>query len=363
MRPRPRHSTRRLEDKTSRFLGVFRKSQPGRRVWGARIVVDRRLYALGFWTTDAEAAEAYDRAALHLLGPEATRNFPGRRLAPADPDTLKSRARQQFKRETGSRYRGVFPLRARWEARLNHHGRHEPLGAWATQVQAAEAYDRAARHILGDRAELNFPERRLQPMSPSELRRLSRFARKTETATSKYVGVRFRGGILPWTAELAPPGRKHKHLGSWTTELDAARAYDRAARFYVGAAAELNLPDEDLQPADAATLAAEARRAFKATCASQYVGVVWDGRKQIWRAQMRRAGRVFHLGEYRRERDAADAYDAKSADIGGRFARVNFHPETGERVWGKRLIDLQPEDLRPRSSVKSGRQQSSARSG
>jgi hypothetical protein len=171
---------------------------------------------------------------------------------------------------------------------------------------------------------------------------MSRVERKARTTTSKYVGVHYRGGARPWIAELAPPGKRHHLLGSWTSELDAARAYDRAARYYIGDGAELNLPDETLEPADAPTLAAEARVEFKASCTSEYVGVAWDRRKQIWRAMTRRSGTTFHLGEYRRERDAALAYDAKSLEFGDRFARINFHPETGERTWGKRIVDLLP---------------------
>ncbi len=323
-------------------------------MWGARISVNRRLHALGFWVTEIDAAEAYDRAALHFVGPNATRNFRRRRLAPAEPDALRAEARRQFKRQTASRYRGVFPLRHRWAARLNHEGKHEPLGAWSTERQAAEAYDRAARHVLGDRAQLNFPARRLEPMLPTDIRRLSRVTRKASTATSKYVGVHFRGGSRPWVAEIAPPNRTHRILGSWTSELDAARAYDRAARFYIGRAAEVNLPGEEPEPADAATLAAESRRQFKSSCSSKYVGVVWDSRRQLWRAQIKRSGRVLQLGEYQREEEAAAAYDAKSARIGDRFARVNFHPETGSRVWGKRLVDLLPERAAHTGSVQVG---------
>ncbi len=283
-----RHSTKRLEDKSSRFLGVSRKRDGGRGAWGAQITIDRARHALGFWATEREAAEAYDRAALHFLGPKATRNFPRRSLVAADAEALRVEARRRFKQQTASGYRGIFPLRQRWQARLNHEGKHESLGGWLTQHQAAEAYDRAARFFLGDQAQLNFPARRLQPMSPSEIRRMSRVDRKARTTTRTYVGVHFRGGARPWIAELAPPGKRHCVLGSWTSELDAARAYDRAARFYVGADAELNLPDENLAPADAPTLAAEARKEFKASCTSQYVGVAWDQRKQFWRALSKR---------------------------------------------------------------------------
>ena len=348
MSPPLRHSSRRIEDKTSTFLGVFRKRNSGRQAWGAVIKIDGQQESLGFWATEQEAGEAYDRAALRYLGPSARRNFPERRLPAADAAALKDEAWRRFKRETASRYRGVFPLRRRWQARVSHDGKHEPLGGWRTQHEAAEAYDRGARFFFGDQAQLNFPGRRLPPLSPAAIRRLSRLARKTRTETSKYVGVYFtaRHPTRPWTAEMTPVGKKRRLLGTWTSELDAARAHDRAARFYLGARAELNLPHEDLEPANAVTLTTEARREVKAACTSEYVGVCWNKRSAAWRALTRHRGVSFHLGEFKRERDAAHAYDAKSIQLRGDFAQVNFHPETGKRVWGKRLIDLLREDHR-----------------
>ena len=344
MTPPLRHSSRRPEDKTSRFLGVSRSPIGKNRPWSAGIAVDGHRESLGFWEAERDAAEAYDRAALHYLGRRARRNFPERRLAAADPGTLRVEARRRFKLHTASRHRGVFELRRRWQARINHGGEHEALGAWRTQREAAEAYDRAARFFFGDLAELNFPHRRLEPRSPAEIRRLSRLARKTGVKTSKYVGAYLsrRKASRPWIAEIAPPRGDRRYLGSWRSQLDAARAYDRAARFYLGVRAELNFPDEKLEPADAATLAAEARKETKATCASRYIGVTLAKRHDVWRASTKHKGQMFHLGDFKREHEAGEAYDAKSIELRGAFARVNFHPVTGEQVWGKRPIDLLP---------------------
>jgi hypothetical protein len=315
---------------------------------------------LGLWATEKDAAEAYDRAVLHYLGAGARRNFPKRRLPAADADALKEEARQRFKRETASRYRGVFRTRQRWQARLSHEGRHESLGGWRTQREAAEAYDRASSYFFGKQAALNFPERRLGPEAPAELRRLARLVHKKRNRTSKYLGVWHHGnrssGGRPWIAELTPAMRKHRFLGSWKTELAAARAYDRAARFYFGSLAELNLPNEDLEPADAAALASEAIKEAKAAYTSQYRGVSWSERDQHWIAQTKHRGRNLVLGTFKLEDEAARAYDAKSIQLRGVRARLNFHPVTDEPIWGKRVAEVlserglrSPSPSRPRS--------------
>lgn len=53
----------------------------------------------------------------------------------------------------GSGFRGVYPCRKSWHAGIK--GKH--LGAFATQEEAARAYDKAARVIFGGMSRLNFP--------------------------------------------------------------------------------------------------------------------------------------------------------------------------------------------------------------
>lgn len=62
-----------------------------------------------------------------------------------------SRARSPFKGVSEHKHSG------RWQARI-YCGRAFFLGLFATQVEAALAYDRAARDLHGDFACLNFPE-------------------------------------------------------------------------------------------------------------------------------------------------------------------------------------------------------------
>ncbi|MDR9395759.1 MAG: AP2/ERF family transcription factor, partial [Roseovarius sp.] len=58
---------------------------------------------------------------------------------------------------------------------------------------------------------------------------------------SQYRGV-VKGQSGRWAAQIGKKG-KHVFLGEYTTQEEAARAYDREAKQYFGAFARLNFPD------------------------------------------------------------------------------------------------------------------------
>ncbi|HZL16470.1 MAG TPA: hypothetical protein VFG23_01865 [Polyangia bacterium] len=93
----------------------------------------------------------------------------------------------------------------------------------------------------------------------------------------------------------------------------------------------------------AAALVAEARREGKHARTSRYIGVSWSVATERWRAQITHLFRNIHLGLFRDERRAAEAYDAKAIVLRGRRAQINFHPCTGDVVTGQRLGDFAPD--------------------
>lgn len=151
-----------------------------------------------------------------------------------------SRRRKKF----SSRFKGVSwdGVRGLWRARISPSLKVWHLGRFACEIDAAKAYDAAARKIFGEFATLNFPlgaeqaafvdESQIGHGTPSGCPK-----RKSPTGSSVYLGVSWNGRNRKWIAQIA--GR---YLGSFVDEADAARAYDAAARELFGEFAFLNSP-------------------------------------------------------------------------------------------------------------------------
>jgi hypothetical protein len=68
-----------------------------------------------------------------------------------------------------------------------------------------------------------------------------------------------------------------------------------------------------------------AQNALKHACAtSRYKGVCWSKRRRKWHAAIRSDGKLYNLGYFDSEIDAALAYDRKARELFGPYARLNF---------------------------------------
>nr|APQ47460.1 AP2/ERF domain-containing transcription factor [Vernicia fordii] len=142
-------------------------------------------------------------------------------------------------RSRSSQYRGVTYYRrtGRWESHIWDCGKQVYLGGFDTAHAAARAYDRAAIKFRGVEADINFNiedyEEDLKQMSNLTKEEFVHVLRRQSTGfprgSSKYRGVTLHK-CGRWEARMGQfLGKKYVYLGLFDTEIEAARAYDKAA--------------------------------------------------------------------------------------------------------------------------------------
>jgi hypothetical protein len=119
-------------------------------------------------------------------------------------------------------------------------GRHH-IGSYASEEDAARAYDCAAVQARGPGAERNYPDEALSdppvPMGEEQKQRSS----------SRYIGVSWDKANSLWRVQQTDPQTKRRQtIGRYTSEEDAARAYDCASEQAHGPGAKRNFPGETI---------------------------------------------------------------------------------------------------------------------
>lgn len=147
---------------------------------------------------------------------------------------------------SGTGFKGVGRYRNKYHARIKVNGQKIHLGYWDALETAVLVRDAAARRFHGQFAYLNFPGRCNSPeiealldqvLSGKAAAPLSRVP--VVRAKSSYRGVYGERGR--WRAKIRVNGRDI-HLGYFTSEMEAAQAYDRYVTEH-NLPRRLNFPD------------------------------------------------------------------------------------------------------------------------
>jgi hypothetical protein len=164
------------------------------------------------------------------------------------------------------------------------------------------------------------------------------------TTSSTFVGVSWAKKESMWNAYISHEN-KRVDLGRFHDEVEAARAFDAAARRLRGDNAHggavgkavgfrLNFPTKyEVEKAREAKASrqADADKAMADQRKSKYVGVYWARTHRKWRVSIRHSGalsrvvqsstgRTETLGAFDDEREAAAAYDRKARQLRGNAA-------------------------------------------
>jgi len=161
--------------KKTTYIGVHYEAK-NPHPWFSIIKHDRKNNYLGSYVKEEYAALAYDKKALEIYGPDAIVNFPGLSIEKLGKKLEKIKKEDAIifydhmsRRHQGklqkvsktSRYVGVClgtKKNKPWRSNLFYHNKQIHLGYYATEEEAALAYDKMALKIYGEKARLNLPK-------------------------------------------------------------------------------------------------------------------------------------------------------------------------------------------------------------
>ena len=202
-----------------------------------------------------------------------------------------------------------------WVSQITVDAKKYCLGTFATEEEAAAAYNAAVRHFKLPEwklnAEVERDEKNFEDMMRAVRRRIP----------AKYRGVYKRGKT--WLAQIRVKGKVYFLGTTFAKEEEAAAAYNAAARHFNFPAKKLNAGVSE----DNTALENFLRRQDKVKNANyktaRYRGVHKGLTAKSWVAQITVRGKRYCLGSFETEEEAAAAYNAASRQFNLPESRLN----------------------------------------
>jgi len=183
------------------------------------------VIALGIFEVQTDAAKAFDQASLAILGPGASTNFPASKYEAADIEEAGRRVKSFWEPRASTKYNGVYRTRGStlWHAEISLGKHRQFIDLFETEEAAARAHDEAVRDTKAPKAVqltmLNFKQ-------PDDY-----FDEDTwedeqapREASSVFIGVDYHSPSGNYRAK-----KGLRPLGLFPTEIEAARAFDKAS--------------------------------------------------------------------------------------------------------------------------------------
>ncbi|KAG1660256.1 hypothetical protein FOA52_007653 [Chlamydomonas sp. UWO 241] len=253
------------------------------------------------------------------------RSGPASHAQALDTPEVDGRSVELKQQRSSYRFRGVNWNKANsvWNVQMwdPEAKRNQYVGSYASEEDAARAYDCVAVQARGLGAKRNFSDE-----AASELAVAGKGERKLLCSSSRFLGVNWNKANSVWNVQMwDPQAKRNQYVGSYASEEDAARAHDCVAVHVHGPGAKRNFPDEIISELPA-TGDTERKEAQKKRCSSRYIGVTWCKANPSWLAQLYdpQAKRSWRVGYYASEVDAARAYDCAVVQARGPGAKRNF---------------------------------------
>jgi hypothetical protein len=141
------------------------------------------------------------------------------------------------KGEPMSKYKGVtwFKKNKKWGAQIRMDGKNKFLGLYDCEKEAALRYNEEAIKRWKGFALIN----ELSEEDIKEIKNFKKWQEENPSQTSRFRGVSWHKRVKKWVAKISI-NKKRIHLGVFNTEIEAAKAYNKAAIDTWGERAKLN---------------------------------------------------------------------------------------------------------------------------